>query len=132
MTPENSMPSLTRTIVTPAIVLSVHDGDTATLAVTGVPAMVFAVRLKGVRAMELGTAGGIGARSNLLHLAGLGTSVRVRFTLTKEGHMVQSLGRPVAEIWTEATGQSVNERQIDYLKENNWWGGKEAPLDTDP
>lgn len=123
------MPDLSRSLVCPAVVLGVHDGDSLTLAVTGFPAWVCAARLKAVHAVEIGTTGAGAARANLMRLAQLGGNVRVQFSLTKEGHVIQSLCRPVVEIWSEKTGANINESQANYLKSNNWWGGKEPPLD---
>lgn len=114
-----TMLEVTRVIVSPAVVLSVHDGDTVTLAMLGTRAFVGPVRLRQVLAVE----GNKKAREHLVLLLPRMTRVRVSQTYSSEGNGTESLCRPVVDIWVEATGKHVNEVQTKWLKEHRLWGG---------
>lgn len=113
------MPEVTRVIVSPAVVLSIHDGDTITLATLGTRAFVGPVRLRQVLALE----GNKRAREHLVLLLPRMTRVRVSQTYSGEGNGTESLCRPVVDVWVEATGRHVNEVQTKWLKANRLWGG---------
>lgn len=115
------MPEVTRTIVSPATVISVHDGDTITIAVPGNRSYVGPIRLRNVSAAELNNPGGKSARANLERLLPVGIKVRVQLTYTESGLGVETLCRPLANVWLENSGLHINEQQAFYLKANKWW-----------
>lgn len=119
------MPLITTEIVSPATVLSVHDGDTFTAAVTGHRTFAGAIRLAKVFAIELATDGGQKARAHLAKLLPSGKLIRVSISYTHEGHAIESLCRPLATVWIESTGVNVNEAHTKWLKDNGCWGGNQ-------
>lgn len=120
---DSTMPEISRVVVCPAVVLFAHDGDTITLAVTGARSFVGPVRLEHVFALELIKEGGKKAQEHLAKLLPLGTKVRVQFYQTRDGNSIESLCRPIAQLWIESTGVSVNATQAQYLKANKLCGG---------
>lgn len=118
-----TIPEITRLIVSPATVLGVHDGDTLLLAVSGHRTFVGPIRLQQVFALELATDGGRRAQAHLLHLAPIGSRLRIELPYTKEGHAIESLCRPLATVWLESTGANINATHTEWLKANGCWGG---------
>lgn len=118
-----TMPEVTRVVVSPALILSVTDGDTVNLAILGSRAFVGGVRLRQVFAMEDSTSGGRKAREHLTFLLPRLTRVRVSQTYSGDGNGTESLCRPVVDVWVESTGLHVNEAHTKWLKANRIWGG---------
>lgn len=119
----DNMPEVTRSIVSPAVVLSVVDGDTVNLAFLGSRSFVGGVRLRGVLAKESSPL----AKEHLAILLPRLTRVRVSQTYSVEGNGTESLCRPVVDVWVEKTGKHINEAQTKYLKEHRLWGGTGTP-----
>jgi endonuclease YncB( thermonuclease family) len=117
------MPPISTAAVCPATVMAVHDGDTLTVAVPGPRPYVGPVRLQNVFALELATPGGKKAQEHLLSILPVGSKVRVQFFYTREGSGIESLCRPIANLWLESSGLHVNTAQTEWLKAHGYWGG---------
>ncbi len=123
-------PALTLSVVTRGTVLTVHDGDTLSLAVQGFRPFAGPVRLKGVLAVELKAKGGADAQRNLQALAIPGQVVRILWFYSSSGTEESTLGRPVVILYRESDGADLNALQAAWLQENHLWGGtgsKPAP-----
>ncbi len=94
-----------------------------TLAIEGHRAFAGPVRLKGVFSVELAAPGGPDAQHNLQINAMPGEWLRVQWFHTASGLDVETLGRPVVELWRESDGVNVNQAQTAWLQANKLQGG---------